>query len=339
MHINVNGGHSPSAPGASGLLDEVACDREVKDALIAELALRGYDTSDSTSEASTAPRVLAEQARAANASGADLAVSIHLNAGGGTGVEVWYWDGSQEGYEYAQRTSAALASAMGLPDRGAKATRNLYWLNSTSMTSVLVEVCFVDRQEDYDAYNALGADGIARAIADGLVGEAPSAKRSSGWQESDGRWWWKWDDGTYPQDEWQQLDGAWYRFDAEGYMQTGWQEVDGSWYYLNPADDGTLGVMLTGWQLIDGWWYYLDDDGVMQTGWLELGGSAYWLDEDGHMVTGWCKPQGSWAYFDESGAMARNECRCIDGKWYAFAPDGTLHEDAIETAIGGALVL
>lgn len=323
MHINVNGGHSHAAPGASGLLDEVECDRAVKDALIAELSARGYETSDSTSEASDARAVLAEQARMCNSSGADLGVSIHLNAGGGTGVEVWYWEGSDSGYEYAKEISARLASALGLPNRGPKGTRNLYWLNTTTMTSILVEVCFVDRSEDYDAYNALGAQGVAKAIADGLVGESAS---TSGWQKDDTGTWWKWEDGTYPKAEWQEIDGYQYYFDDNGYLYTGWLEYKDNWYYLDPD-----GRMVTDWYIVDGLWFYFNSDGQMQTGWIEYNSNAYYCLTDsegehtlGAMVTGWYKPEGTWAYFDESGAMKRDTVACIDSKWYIFDKGGSL---------------
>lgn len=40
MKIAVNGGHTPTSPGAGMYLDEVACDRAIKDALVAELRAR-----------------------------------------------------------------------------------------------------------------------------------------------------------------------------------------------------------------------------------------------------------------------------------------------------------
>lgn len=49
-------------------------------------------------------------------------------------------------------------------------------------------------------------------------------------------------------------------------MLTGWfTDRDGNRYYLNPLDDGTLGMMRTGWQMIDGQLYYFNtqSDGTM----------------------------------------------------------------------------
>ena len=35
-------------------------------------------------------------------------------------------------------------------------------------------------------------------------------------------WWYVNRDGSYPVNNWQQIDSLWYFFDEEGYMKTGW---------------------------------------------------------------------------------------------------------------------
>lgn len=172
MRINVNGGHTRRAPGASGHLDELAEDRLVKDALVAELRSRGHEVSDSTTDEATVMDDLREQCRLANASGAELAVSIHLNSGGGTGPEVWHWAGNEETGALAARVSASVASALGLPDRGAKSNQSFYWLRHTDVPAILVECCFVDSERDAEAWRRVGPRAVARAIADAIVGEA-----------------------------------------------------------------------------------------------------------------------------------------------------------------------
>ena len=175
MRINVNGGHTRRAPGASGYLDELAEDRLVKDALIAELRSRGHEVSDSTTDEATVSADLREQCRRANASGAEVAVSVHFNAcPGGTGTEVWHYAGSSA-QGLAADMSARVAKALGLRDRGAKATTQLYWLRHTDMPAVLVEVCFVDSAGDAEAYRRVGPAAVARAIADAIVGGAEQA--------------------------------------------------------------------------------------------------------------------------------------------------------------------
>ena len=172
MRVNVNGGHTRRAPGASGYLDELTEDRLVKDALVAELRARGHEVSDSTTDEATVMDDLREQCRLANASGAEVAVSVHFNAcPGGTGTEVWHYAGSSS-QGLAADMSARVAKALGLRDRGAKATTQLYWLRHTDMPAVLVEVCFVDSAGDAEAYRRVGPAAVARAIADAIVGGA-----------------------------------------------------------------------------------------------------------------------------------------------------------------------
>ena len=172
MIITTNAGHTPTSPGASALLDEVACNRPLRDRVSEELRARGHDVYDCTAPDSMAyPAELDEQCRLANAGDAELALSFHLNAGGGTGPEVWYWDGDERGRALAARISANLARALGLPDRGAKAGgESLGFLRDTGMTSLIVEACFVDRQEDADAWGRTSWEALAGAVADGAEG-------------------------------------------------------------------------------------------------------------------------------------------------------------------------
>ena len=97
---------------------------------------------------------------------------MHFNAcPGGTGTEVWHYAGSSA-QGLAADMSARVAKALGLRDRGAKATTQLYWLRHTDMPAVLVEVCFVDSAGDAEAYRRVGPAAVARAIADAIVGGA-----------------------------------------------------------------------------------------------------------------------------------------------------------------------
>lgn len=172
MRINVNGGHTRRAPGASGYLDELTEDRLVKDALVAELRARGHEVSDSTTDEATVMDDLREQCRLANASGAELAVSVHLNSGGGTGPECWAWAGNAEAAGLSQRVADSVAAALGLPSRGAKTNQLFYWLRHTEMPAILVECCFVDSERDAEAWRRVGPAAVARAIADAIVGGA-----------------------------------------------------------------------------------------------------------------------------------------------------------------------
>lgn len=84
--------------------------------------------------------------------------------------------------------------------------------------------------------------------------------KSGQWQQNEKGWWFRYTDGTYPSNEWVELEWQnsknWYFFDAEGYLVTGWKQDGATWYYLHPVADGTQGHMYTGWNQINGQWYY-----------------------------------------------------------------------------------
>ena len=106
------------------------------------------------------------------------------------------------------------------------------------------------------------------------------------WIQSNGRWWFKHNDGSYTSDGWEKIDGVCYHFDSSGWMQTGWVK-DGSWYYL----DGS-GAMKTGWLKDNGSWYYLDSSGAMKTGWMKVSGKWYYAYSSGALAINTTTPDG-----------------------------------------------
>lgn len=109
----------------------------------------------------------------ANSNGAGLFVSIHCNAGGGTGTEVYYYDGNESGKSLAQLIAKKISENTSMRNRGAKSTTGLYVIKNTLSTSVLVETAFIDAAEDYPDLSLLStSDGqaqIAKAIADAII--------------------------------------------------------------------------------------------------------------------------------------------------------------------------
>ncbi len=163
---NVHGGHSLKCRGAAGYLDEVNEDRKVKNKVIELLKKEGHTVYDCTDDAGTTQNAnLSAIVKKCNAHTVDLDISIHLNAGGGTGTEVYHYDDG-EGKEIAKNVSAKVAVALGLKDRGAKSGKHLYVLKNTKATAVLVECCFVDSETDKNAWNV---DKCAKAIVEGIL--------------------------------------------------------------------------------------------------------------------------------------------------------------------------
>ena len=160
----------------------------------------------------------------------------------------------------------------------------------------------------------------------------------AGWSEdSNGRRYY-YEDGTYPCEQWLEIDDERYYFNAEGYAVTGWLSYEDEWFYMDSS-----GIMQTGWYQVKNTWYYSDENGVMQTGWindngtwyycsssgarwtgwLDLNGKWYYLNENGTMQTGWHKVRNTWYYFNENGVMQTGWVKSYD-KWYYCSSSGAM---------------
>jgi peptidoglycan hydrolase-like protein with peptidoglycan-binding domain len=72
--------------------------------------------------------------------------------------------------DLAKKVADGIAKATGLPNRGPKYRDNLFFLNSTAMPSVLVEVVFVDSSTDANEYEE-NFPAICAALASALTGK------------------------------------------------------------------------------------------------------------------------------------------------------------------------
>ncbi len=113
---------------------------------------------------------LSRRAEIANRNGADLFVSIHCNAGGGTGTETYYCTGSNESRMFASFIQEGMLDAVGLKNRGVKNARYAV-LRNTNMTAALLETGFIDSAHDSkylgsEEYQQAFAEGIAKGICD-----------------------------------------------------------------------------------------------------------------------------------------------------------------------------
>lgn len=174
---NVHGGHNSIVPGAAKYLNEVTEDRKVKNKVISLLKAAGHTVYDCTDDSGrTQSQNLANIVAKCNAHNVDYDISIHLNAGGGTGVEVLYYPTSSKGKAMATTMSAKIASALGLKNRGAKSRDGLYVLRKTKAPAVLVECCFVDSTTDRDKWNV---DKCAKAIVEAVTGNTVTSGGST----------------------------------------------------------------------------------------------------------------------------------------------------------------
>ena len=113
---------------------------------------------------------LRRRADIANNAGADLFVSIHCNAGGGTGTETYYYYNSASGAALAKNIQGYVTNLLGLSNRGIKEA-GFAVLKYTDMPSVLLETAFIDTASDAailadSGCQQLYAEAITRGICD-----------------------------------------------------------------------------------------------------------------------------------------------------------------------------
>ena len=160
------------------------------------------------------------------------------------------------------------------------------------------------------------------------------------WQQNrwvnNGKWLYRYGDGTYAQNKFEVINGSTYYFDADGYMVTGWSTIESHWYYFNASGCmvtnawvgnyylGSDGVMArntwignvyvdanglrqqNGWIYNGRWWYRYGDGSYPCSKFDVINGSTYYFDKSGYMVTGWKSIESNWYYFNTSGCMVTN---------------------------------
>jgi N-acetylmuramoyl-L-alanine amidase len=169
--IVISSGHGKYVRGASGILDEVDEARKVVERVADELRDRGIEVTtfhDDTSHSQN--ENLNTIVDFHNGQERDLDVSVHFNAYVETtapmGTECLFVTQST----LASHVAGAVASC-GFINRGAKKRTDLFFLNQTTMPSILIEVCFVDSSADAAVYGD-EFNAICEAIADVLGGPA-----------------------------------------------------------------------------------------------------------------------------------------------------------------------
>lgn len=178
MKIAVRGGHNPKVTGAHGIIDELTEDRRVCAAVVKYLKILNQNVMDVTPQPMSRTEDLAYGVNKATAFGADLFVSIHFNNAyssynGALGTETWLNLNNSTSKAIATRITASIAK-LGFKNRGIKdgMGRGLYEVKKAPMSSMIVEVCFVEAKEDVKLYNKLGPDLIGKTIAEAIVGKS-----------------------------------------------------------------------------------------------------------------------------------------------------------------------
>ena len=121
---------------------------------------------ESNADNSSLNASLSKRAEISNYNKCDYFVSIHCNAGGGTGTETYAFSEAGEGFLLAKAVNKAITSVLPLRDRGVK-TANFGVLRMTNCPAILVETAFIDNYSD-SLFLKNNQDDFARAISDGI---------------------------------------------------------------------------------------------------------------------------------------------------------------------------
>lgn len=169
--IGIHGGHAKfGAVGSRGIIDEVRYDRILKNAIIKELREMGYTSVDCTvAVAKTAMGCLFKISKKSEKKNTTINFSVHLNSGGGKGVEIYLpVNATEKMVDNAYKFCKLLSKEFGFDNRGVRGIGNWY-VNRHMRKCYLLEIGFVDSKKDVAIYNKYGADMIGKRIAHLIV--------------------------------------------------------------------------------------------------------------------------------------------------------------------------
>lgn len=177
MKFGIDLGHGIGKDrGAVGNIAEETIINAVGSLVISKLKLLGHSVIElRPTTANSINDSLQQRYNKADYYNVDLCVSIHANAGGGKGTEVFTYKAKE--VPQARAVLNNLVS-LGFTNRGIKDGSTLAMVKRPQATAMLIEVCFVDTQSDVDLYNSIGIETLANAIVNGLTGQTVVADNS-----------------------------------------------------------------------------------------------------------------------------------------------------------------
>ncbi|MDO3705934.1 N-acetylmuramoyl-L-alanine amidase [Micromonospora sp. C28SCA-DRY-2] len=172
--VYIDPGHGGTDPGAVGNgLQEKALTLDIS-LQLRTILQANWAVDVRMSRTTDITRSLAYRTDDANAWGANLFVSVHINSGGGTGFESYRYptaDAATVNLHNAvhPKVLAAMRSVGSVTDRGPK-TANFHVLRETTMPAVLTENLFIDTLADANLLKRADfITAIARGHADGIA--------------------------------------------------------------------------------------------------------------------------------------------------------------------------
>jgi N-acetylmuramoyl-L-alanine amidase len=181
VKVFIDPGHGGTDPGAvgNGLQEKnltLQIGTRIKDILTAE-----YDNvSILMSRTGDQSLTLTQRTNAANSWGADFLLSVHINAGGGTGYEDYVYPGvGTPTTTYQSNIHAEVIKLVDFYDRGKKSA-NFHMLRESNMPAILTENGFIDNANDAAKLKSASfIEALARGHVNGIVKSFNLTKKST----------------------------------------------------------------------------------------------------------------------------------------------------------------
>lgn len=184
VKIFIDPGHGGSDAGAQGYgLKEKDLTLTISKKL-ADILQKEYDCLVKLSRSKDESISLNERTNLANSWGADYLLSIHINAGGGSGFESYIYNGSYAGKNETEKLRGIIHEEVikqtGFRNRGKK-EENFHMVRESAMPAALTENGFIDSAGDADKLkSAAFLEKVARGHATGLAKAFQLKKKSDG---------------------------------------------------------------------------------------------------------------------------------------------------------------
>lgn len=170
--IHLDPGHGGNDPGASanGLKEK---DVVLKICNKIREKLKSYNCNIKMTRTGDTTKSLSQRTNEANNNNADVFVSVHINAGGGTGFESYAYNGNVSAntlnFQKVMHNEIMKSIGGNVNDRGKKRA-NLHVLRNSRMSAILTENLFIDTTKDANKLsNNSWLDKIAQGHVNGLV--------------------------------------------------------------------------------------------------------------------------------------------------------------------------
>ena len=166
--IGIHAGHARlGSRGASALMDEVVVNRKLKKWTIYYLRKMGYNAVDcSVAVGKSSGDVLNKIKKKSLKKQTTVNVSIHLNCGGGNGVEIYL--PTTTSIPKGEQFTKKLCQDFGFADRGVKGVGTFY-VNNHLTKGYLLEVGFVDSKMDKLIYDYYSCKEIGKSLAQCII--------------------------------------------------------------------------------------------------------------------------------------------------------------------------